>query len=318
MNFKSWLILNEVSDFEKNQMGTKKLTYNYVSQQEWPKLREYLVQQSLARNPNLDTELTAYTPGETLELLDHPKIKAWFKKMKNFKIPDKYGLVILVACAASKPWGQGCKGEFYPSYNKIRTEEELKTGENSKPSYFVTISEPLGVVPQDFWDNFPQYDCPGLFKDNYLQTNLTTKAWMEKFKQKRELPFDGNAFNKCIEILGNVIGNFIENNPNHEYISIVEHSKKGNISTHSKMLDIAQAYAKKSILRNKKKPEEGRGKYDGVAHVKKIIQESPTKYTKEDEEYLRKNLTGDVSLDKDVIKNLKEIQKDRNVNLHEL
>jgi len=316
MNFKNWLILNEVSDFEKNQMGTKKLTYNYVSQQEWPKLREYLVQQSLTRNPNLDTELTAYTPGETLELLDHPKIKAWFKKMKNFKIPDKYGLVILVACAASKPWGQGCKGEFYPSYNKIRTEEELKTGKNSKPSYFVTISEPLGVVPQDFWDNFPQYDNPGLFKDN-TQQSMTTKDWIQKspFNQKREMPFDDEAFNKCIEILGNVIGTFIKNNPNHEYISIVEQADKTKISTHSKMLDIAQAYAKKSILRNEKKPSKGRDKYDGVAHVKKIIQQSPTKYTKEDEEYLRKNLTGNVSLDKDVIKNLKEIQKDRNFKL---
>jgi predicted RNA-binding protein len=320
MNFKQWLILNEVSDFEKDQMGTikkskngKELTYNYVSQEEWPALREYLVKKSLKNNPSLDPELTAYTPGETLKLLDHPKIKAWFKKMINFRIPDKYGLVILVACAASKPWGQGCKGEFYPSYNQIRKEEELKTGEESKPSYFVTISEPLGVVPQDFWNDFPQYDNPGLFKDTAQQSGMETKDWAEsplQSKIKREMPFDDNAFNRCIEILGIVIGKFIKNNPNHEYISLVEQVNPKKISTHSKMLDIAQAYAKKSILRNPKKPKEGREAYDRLNYVREIIQKLP-EHTKEDEEYLNKYLTGNIESDKDVIKNLKKIQQDR-------
>jgi hypothetical protein len=254
----------EVSDKERAQMGTQKGKYPYVSPEEYSKLRPYLVGKSQKRNKELDPELTAYTPGETIDLLKHPKIQAWFKRMKTFKIPDQYGLVIFVGCAATKPWGFSCvKGDFYPYYNQIR--KEVQDGK-MKPIYFVTLSEPLGVVPQDLWgdnpqDYFPQYDNPGLFKDTPLQTGMMTKDWEKSpLGSKREMPFDDEAYEKAIEELGHVIGEFINNNKNHQYISFVEHADSKKISSHSHMLDIAQQVSGIDIPRNPKKAAVGRSK----------------------------------------------------------
>lgn len=271
--FKEWLKINEVSDKEIAQMGTKKKTYPYVSPSEYEILRPHLVSKSLKRNPNLDPELTAYTPGETIKLFSHPKIQDWFKLMSSFKIPKKYdmahgGLVILVSCAATKPWGFGCKrGDFYKYYNEIR--RDAQSGK-TRPVYFVTISEPLGVVPEDYWgDNpdkiFPQYDNPGLFKDTSLQSGMTTKAWAKSpLKSKREMPFDDEAFNVSIQTLGKEIANFVKRHKGYEFVSFVEHADATSKSTHSSMLDVAQNILGYEIPRNPKKSKVGRKKTDGT------------------------------------------------------
>lgn len=282
IDFKLWLnqeLVQEVSDFEKSQMGKQKGKYPYVSKKEWEELRPYLVTKSQSRavkgGMELDPTMTAYTPGETLDLLKHPKVKSWFKKMESFKIPDKYSLVILVACAASKPWGFSCvKGDFYPFYNQIR--QEVQSGE-IKPIYFVTLSEPLGVVPEDFWGDdpaniFPQYDNPGLFKDTPLQSGMMTKDWGKSpLGSKREMPFDDQAYEKAIRKLGTVIGRFISNNSNHQFVSFVEHANPKKMSSHSKMLDVAEQVSGIEIPRNPKKPEVGRQKQDLVQYMKSRI-----------------------------------------------
>lgn len=273
MNFKQWLRMDETSDNEFAQMGTKKGTYNYVSRDEYESLRPYLVSKSIKRNPKLDPELTAYTPGETLNLLNHKKIQEWFKEMRSFKIPREYskannGVVILVSCAATKPWGFSCKrGDFYPYYNEIR--RDAKSGK-TRPVYFVTISEPLGVVPEDYWgDNmdmiFPQYDNPGLFKDTPLQSGMTTKAWAKSpLGSKREMPFDDDAFEASIQVLGREIADFIKRHKEYDFVSFVEHANTKQKSTHSSMLDVAQGILGYEIPRNPKKPQVGRKKTGGT------------------------------------------------------
>jgi hypothetical protein len=260
---KSQLSETKLSPEEEGQLGTKKKTYDYVSKEDYAnKLRPYLVSRSKKRNPALDDQLTAYTPGETLELImNSPKIKEWFEKMRNFKIPEGYGTVILVSCAATKPWGMSCnKGDFYPYYNKIR--QDVRDGK-IKPVYFVTISEPLGAVPEDFWGDdpaklFPQYDNPGLFNDTVLQSGMMTKDWEKSpLGQKREMPFGKESFDKAIQILGTELGNFLRNNSAHNFVSFVEQAD-GTKSTHSRMLDIAEKVSGTPIERNPKKPGVGR------------------------------------------------------------
>jgi hypothetical protein len=251
----------ELSDAEKAQLGTQKKTYKYASGEEYEKLRPYLVDKSAKRNPKLDRELTAYTPGETVALLKNPKIQDWFKKVSTFKVPDKYGLVVFVGCAATKPWGMSCvKGDFYPYYNQIRA--DVQAG-RMKPLYFVTLSEPLGIVPEEYWGDepeklFPQYDNPGLFNDTVLQSGMTTKAWEKSpLGSKREMPFDKKSFDEAIKILGGVVGQFVKNNSDHQFISFVEHADK-SASTHSLMLDVAQQMSGVQIPRNPKKAAVGR------------------------------------------------------------
>jgi hypothetical protein len=277
--------IEEVSDKERAQMGTNKTTkkgkkgkYNYVSPEEYEKLRPYLVSKSQARASKgkiddkpveLDPEMTGYTPGETLELIKHPKVQAWFKRMSKFKVPDKYGLVVFVACAASKPWGMSCvKGDFYPYYNQIRA--DVQSGK-IKPLYFVTISEPLGIVPEDLWgdnpqDYFPQYDNPGLSKDTPTQSGMTTKTWPNSpLGSKREMPFDDEAYEEAIQQLGEVVATFIKNNSDHQFISFVEHANSKSISSHSHMLDVAERISGINIPRNPKKANVGHKKGINVA-----------------------------------------------------
>lgn len=278
MNFKKFFI--EVSEFEMSQMGQPKGKYPYVSKDEYEKLRPHLVAKSQNRatknKVDFDPSMTAYTPGETLQLLKHPKVQSWFNKMRNFKIPENYGTVILVPCAATKPWGFSCKSDFYKGYNKIR--QQVINGE-IEPVYFVSISEPLGVVPEEFWGDdpsklFPQYDNPGLFKDTVLQTGMLTKDWSKSpIGKKREMPFDDLAANQAIEILGTEIGNFIKNNKQHRFVSFVENPDKTS-STHSRMLNIAERVAGIPIARNLKKPKVGREKNTIEKHIKKTIFEN--------------------------------------------
>lgn len=242
-----------LTPLEISQLGTE----NFVSKESWPSLRKFLLKRSIASNPLTDPELTAYTPGETLNLLNNPIIKEYHSQVINYKVPESYDTIIFVPCAKTKPWEGACRGN-YKSYNKIKKE--------NPNVYFVTISEPLGIVPQDLWSSFPQYDNPGLFKDPVQRSGLMTKDWKEIFgvSSRLQTPFDSNAYKECIKILGNVIKGFILNNPHFKYLSFVEDFKgKG---THSEMLDVAGFIDSSLRLLKREKPRE-----EPYSYIKKFL-----------------------------------------------
>lgn len=225
--------LNKLSDVERSQLGKSKSgtsKRNYMSEEDWIIIRDYHLRYALERNKGTNPDLCAYTPGETLKLLNHPIIQNWFKDMESFKVPEGKEKVIFVSCAASKRWGDTTESQDYKCYNIIRKQ-------NSKV-FWVTISEPLGIVPETHWDDFPLYDNPGLFK---TLGQVPTKFWLNQMGKTTSFayPFDETAFNQCIQILGNVIKKFYEYNkslnPNLKFISAVETPSEK--STHSAMLD---------------------------------------------------------------------------------
>lgn len=237
----------ELSEEEKSQLGQLKpgSSFSYVKPEDWKKFREFLVERSKKSNPLLDPELTAYTPGETVNLLNHPKIVDWMKAVKNFKIPQEYKIVALVPCAKTKPWGANRpkSSDLYNAYHAIL--ELQKEGDlNARGKiYFVTISEPLGVVPQDFWDTFPQYDNPGLFIDPVMRSGgLFTKDYERTpIKTKHIIPFDEAAYETAIQKLATTIEEFMNNNraEGRVFISFVEDPSGRIKTTHSDMLDKA-------------------------------------------------------------------------------
>ncbi len=226
-------ILGKLSDVERSQLGTAKggkSAKDYMSVDDWVVIRDFHLRTRLKQTPETNTDLCAYTPGETLKLLQHPIITKWFSMVEKFKIPEGKEKVIFVSCAASKRWGETTRAKDYKCYNMIRKE-------NSK-IYWVTISEPLGIVPEDHWDDFPLYDNPGLFTS---QGQVESKFWTNHMGKQSSFayPFDQSAFNECIKILGNVIKKFYDFNkqinPNLKFISAVETPSEK--STHSRMLD---------------------------------------------------------------------------------
>ena len=250
----------DLSEFEESQLGTHREGAKYPfmkSKEDWLKLRKNIVDRksrSRSYNMELDPELTAYTPGETEGLVNHPEIKKWHEKMSAYKIPEEYKTIVFVPCAASKPWGpMHCSGHYYPAYNKIRN--DIEEGRLDGSVFFVTISEPLGVVPQDMWDSFPAYDNPGLFSNDPQRTGMFTSDWNEsEFGQRYMIPYDPEAKTRAIKALGGVIADFVQGNQleGRRWISFIE-SKDMKPTTHSLMLDSAQQTLEEGVV-----PQEGR------------------------------------------------------------
>jgi len=224
-----------LSEKEKSQLGTD----GYPDKETWCQIRTFLEERSVVSNPLLDVSMTAYTPAETLELMKKGPIKNWLDNVSNLKVPDNADIVIFVPCAKTKPWKDAPRG-IYKSYNKI-------INENPDNVYFVTISEPLGVVPQNNWSDFPQYDNPGLFKDVVQRSGgLFTRDWVEHFGKRYKLPWDQEAYDKSIDILADKIKTFVNNNQKNgrQFISFV--GDDNTLGTHQDMINRAGVIPKEN------------------------------------------------------------------------
>lgn len=241
---------------EKKQLGSVRLrqdgtpsAHPYPTPEQWPSLRGYLVERSRKANPNLDESLTGYTPGETVALLTEPAVAAWHGKEALLAVPEGYSTIVLVPCAKTKPWvgPSVSRSKLYSAYNELRAE---------RPEiYFATISEPLGIVPMDHWASFPQYDNPGLFRDDAQQSGMTKKEWdASPFRRWYGLPFDEQAWHQAIDQLGQVVGTFLERNQTLEVISVVDNDG-GPKTTHGAMLDKAVAVSGVEVTRYPKRIE---------------------------------------------------------------
>lgn len=217
------------------QLGTKRTSLRVVTLNEWLIVREHMLNASVKRGA--DPELCAYTPGETLDLIRHPEIEAWHKRAMGWKLAPWVKIVCFVPCAKSKPWTEKAtrRSLLYKAYHKI-----IKRRERGDPAlqgvFFVTISEPLGIVPETLWHDFPKYDNPGLFKNSAQQSGLFKSDWLKLVGAARFLPFDHKAYHKSIILLGSVIQSFMGNNPDVNWVGFVD-SRDYTKSTHADMLD---------------------------------------------------------------------------------
>ena len=281
-------VLDKLNREEINQLGKKRMSLktgnpiagNVISKENLAKIWKQGFEKSKARYdkakkrlaengvfiPELTIDRYAPTPASTLELFKLSDIAQWHLDMADFVIPESYDTIAFVPCAASKPW---CgvtdektlyskeRRKLYPSYNRIREMfDKGAVGKNFKRVYFVTVSEPLGVVPQDRWHNFPAYDNSGLFTNVSQQSGFSTKQWLNLSKEKggtgtkQLFPFDEKAYKKAIGILGEVISNFIQtnkqNNPDLKVISFVRDN--GDKGSHELMLDAASEFAGETIV----------------------------------------------------------------------
>ena len=224
-------VLDKLNREEINQLGKKRMSLktgnpiagNVISKEHLAKIWKQGFEKSKARYdkakkrlaengvfiPELTIDRYAPTPASTLELFKLSDIAQWHLDMADFVIPESYDTIAFVPCAASKPW---CgvtdektlyskeRRKLYPSYNRIREMfDKGAVGKNFKRVYFVTVSEPLGVVPQDRWHNFPAYDNSGLFTNVSQQSGFSTKQWLNLSKEKggtgtkQLFPFDEKA-----------------------------------------------------------------------------------------------------------------------------
>ncbi|USG99383.1 DUF5591 domain-containing protein [Thermococcus argininiproducens] len=150
------------------------------------------------KNVQILPELCAYTPREVYNLLlTSERIKNWFKIVGNHYYPNSSKKILLLyPCSTIKP--------FWESRSYKALFETLKEfSEYRNYIHLVTISEPFGLIPEDFygkkgdgynWDD-EWYDVPGLFE------------WWVK---RHGLSYEKEYLDKSIEIIAKNVAQYLK------------------------------------------------------------------------------------------------------------
>src|SRR4051794_39889221 len=69
--------------------GPRTSVYTVVPGSHWPRVRTLLLARGRSYVPGLQADLSAYTPGETIRLLDHPTVRIWHARMATFVLPRR-------------------------------------------------------------------------------------------------------------------------------------------------------------------------------------------------------------------------------------
>jgi archaeosine synthase len=141
--------------------------------------------------------LCFYNPEEVYRALTQNRdVVKWLNFISNHYLPPKNKKVLLIfPCSTEKPYHKS------RSYKILfKTLEAL--GKQREAVHLVTISEPFGLVPEEFYESKNEwhdwknewYDCPGLFK-----------WWCDKYNQ----PYSYDYVDKCIEYLAGHVARFL-------------------------------------------------------------------------------------------------------------
>jgi len=146
---------------------------------------------------NVKKSLCFYNPREVYNaLLYNKEIRKWLNFISNHYIPPKKEILLIYPCSNEKPY------HLSRSY-KILFKTLNRLGEKRNKVHLMTISEPFGLVPEEFYGNKTPwhdwkndwYDCPGLFE-----------WWCNKYFQ----PYEREYVEKSIEILSEYVAEFFK------------------------------------------------------------------------------------------------------------
>jgi archaeosine synthase len=129
-------------------------------------------------------------------LVKNEEVKKWLNFISNHYVPPKVKIFLIYPCSSIKPYH---KSRSY----KILFNTLAKLGEKRKHVHVLTISEPFGIVPEEFygkktkWHDWKNrwYDCPGLFE-----------WWCRRHNQ----PYSKEYLEKSIELLASYVAKFLE------------------------------------------------------------------------------------------------------------
>jgi archaeosine synthase len=133
--------------------------------------------------------LCFYNPEQVYKgLQKNPDIKKWHNFITNKYSPPKKEVLLIYPCSTVKPYNES------RSYKLLYHSLDKLNGQRDKIQV-MTISEPFGLVPEEYYSKFVWYDCPGLFE-----------WWCNKHGQQ----YDKEYLDKSITILADKIGKFLK------------------------------------------------------------------------------------------------------------
>jgi len=179
---------------------------------------------------NIRRSMCFYSPEQVLRALTERRsvVGRWLSYVELKYVPPAHDLLLIYPCSTEKPYPRS------RSYVQLfKTLSQL--GRDRKRVHLVTISEPFGIIPEEFyrkWKNW--YDCPGLFK-----------WWCVKYG----IRYSEAEANRCIQILGTCVGRFLgrsmEDGKYSRMLAFVRtyssSLKSGRDHTHRRILELAAA-----------------------------------------------------------------------------
>jgi archaeosine synthase len=131
-----------------------------------------------------------------LALTQNSEVKSWLDFISNHYLPEPRKVLLMYPCSAKKPYTSSRSyRQLYATLSKL--------GNGRRQIHVVTISEPFGLVPEEFygrktpWHDWQTawYDCPGLFR-----------WWCDRHNQ----PYSREYLQKCLEILASHVASFLK------------------------------------------------------------------------------------------------------------
>ena len=145
---------------------------------------------------NVNPALCFLNPKEVHQaLVNNSEVKKWLDFISNHYTPPTRKILLIYPCSKEKPYYNS------RSYKKLfKTLQAL--GDLRKEVHLVTISEPFGIVPEEFygkkceWHDWEAswYECPGLMP-----------WWCNKYGQT----YSVEIANECINILADYVAKFL-------------------------------------------------------------------------------------------------------------
>ena len=83
-------------------------------------------------------------------------IVSWLKVFSKYYLPPKAAVHLIYPCASTKPFANA------QSYKQLQKTLKSLSGKRDLVHVY-TISEPFGLIPEEFAEDVPTYDCPGIF-----------------------------------------------------------------------------------------------------------------------------------------------------------
>jgi len=150
-----------------------------------------------AKGVTIERCLCFYNPYEVyVALTSNDEVLRWLEFISNHYVPPKARVLLIYPCSAEKPYHES------RSYKRL-LKTLSKLGEKRREVHVMTISEPFGLIPEEFygkkvpWHDWSTswYDCPGLFE-----------WWCKRHGQ----PYSREYLDRCVHILASYVAKFFE------------------------------------------------------------------------------------------------------------
>ena len=133
-------------------------TYDAAQKKTEDTRRKMFIDSIREKIPAIDPELTFLTPTEVAgAMFSNETVTDYHRRLADYEAPGGE-IALLFPDTDHKPWTKGSTNALI--YRNLHT--SIKTLKLEDRIHVFTISPLLGIIPMDWYDSMPMYDCSGV------------------------------------------------------------------------------------------------------------------------------------------------------------